>query len=472
MTVATFLISKVAIVAVIAIVAELVRRRTRNCHTAFALWAMVLIVLLVPPMVSVPLPHWISNHLESISTQWFAYYDVSGEPNAHASGSLAWWLQSGAWPRYSLVVAIVVWLACGGFVLCRHVRHARFVERLVRYSASAPLAVREQCTHIAIELRIGRRPSVATADGAFSPFLWHPIWGTPRVVFPVTLLERLSPESVGAILRHELIHLRRGDAWRHRVELFALIIWWWLPIAWVMRRRLRELEELCTDEEVLRSLPQGAKAYGHALLDTDEFLSCSRASHLNCALAFVRPDLLKSRITAIAAFVPVHARKRSPLPTYGLVAVAFALGLLVTGSVTNRPGEAHPKHNIAIEEFNGQEFQAAALPDTASVNVRHTENEIVLSWPGESSLDATHVIRLVKVPAASNWPPHWRINGYPLDMRGNKKLDQRQLEWVFAFLGIDDVVIDDHGTRHNHPDVLGFSAARNEDERCLENVPA
>jgi hypothetical protein len=127
---------------------------------------------------------------------------------------------------------------------------------------------------------------------------------------------------------------------------------------------------------------------------------------------------------------------------------------------------------IARREFDRKKFQAAGLPDTASVKVRHAENEIVLSWPVESSLHAMHVIRLVKVSAANNWPPQWRINGYPRDTLDARKFDQRQLEWVFAFLGIDDVVIDEHGTRHNHPDVLGVSAARNEEERCSENVPA
>jgi beta-lactamase regulating signal transducer with metallopeptidase domain len=384
------------------------------------------------------------------------------------------------------VVAGIVWLVGGGLVLHHHARHARLVERLIRYSASAPQAVLRQCTGIANELGIYRRPSVVTADGTFSPFLWHPIWGTPRVVFPVRLLERLSPESVGAILRHEFIHLRRSDAWRHRVELVALMLWWWFPIAWIMRGRLRELEELCTDEEVLRSNPQGAKTYGNALLDTDEFLSCSRASHLNCVLAFTTPGSLQTRITAIAAYVPRHAKRRSPLPTYGFVAVAIVLGLLVTGSVSNRPSEVRPiqasvadkgwqdEHNdqIAKGEFDGQKFQASGLPDTASVNVCHTKHEIVLSWLGESSLNAMHVIRLVKVPAANNGPPQWRLSGYPLDTLGTKKFDKRQLEWVFAFLGIHDVVVDDHGTPHSHPNVLGVSAARNEEVRCSENISA
>ena len=484
MTLIAFLISKIAFVSGIAIVAEFVRRYLRNVELAFTVWLMVLVVLLVPPVVVIPIPGWISSHLESICCDWFEFHSASMEPKFHASGDAA---VRAAVAQNLLPVALIVWSVSGGFVLWRHARHARLVERLVRYSHSASPAVLQQCADIASELRFRTRPGVISAVGTFSPFLWHPLCGRPCVVFPARLLEQLSPVSVGAILRHELVHLRRGDAWRHRVELLVLMLWWWLPLSWIARRRLRELEELCADAEVLRSNPQGAKAYGHALLDADEFLGCSRSSQLACVSAFTTPGSLKTRIAAIAAFNPRHPTSQCSRATYGLIAVAAGLGLLVTGFGQNRPRGMREAQTARVAEgrqvivvrsdqfdqwgADRQKLENAGLPDNASVLVRRGDNEIVLNWAGEPPMDTPHVIRLVKVSAADVWPPLWRIDGYYLGPSGNReRLDRRKLEWVFAHIGIDNVVFAEHRTRHDHPIEPGVSAARNEEERCLDKV--
>ena len=67
-------------------------------------------------------------------------------------------------------------------------------------------------------------PTVVTASGAFSPFLWHPLVGEARIVIPSELLSQFSDEAIDAVLRHELMHLRRRDAWRRYLEVLVLAI--------------------------------------------------------------------------------------------------------------------------------------------------------------------------------------------------------------------------------------------------------
>jgi beta-lactamase regulating signal transducer with metallopeptidase domain len=451
MTVTAYLISKVTLATGIAVAAEGVRRCARRVALAYTLWAMVLVVLLVPPVFVVPVPAWMASHLGANS-------------RIDSSGAVA---------PYLTPTAVLIWLIGGGIVLWRRARHVRLVERLVRFAASASPAVSKQCALIARELGLRTCPLVVTAGGAFSPFLWHPLFGRPRIVLPTKLLDRLPPDSIAAILRHELVHLRRRDAWRHRAELLVLMLWWWLPTTWLACRRLRELEELCTDTEVLRSHPQGANAYGRALLDTEEFLSRSRASRMGFVLAFTSPGALKTRITAIAAFAPSGPIQQSRLPAYGLVAVSVALGLSVAGSVSNQPNgvplaqaanAAIDKPVLQSEQLEVPTTSHSGLasigpPDKNCVTVRHAAHEIVLSWPGESPLAATHVIRLVKVSTADVSPPLWRIDGDRLGTSARMRLHSRQLEWIFAFLGADDVVIDEEGTPHSHPGAMDVSAA-------------
>ena len=115
-----------------------------------------------------------------------------------------------------------LWLVGGGFVLLRQWRSLRLLEGLVRFAAVAPPNLSNRCAAIAGELGIRNGPTVVTASGAFSPFLWHPFVGEARVVIPGELFGQFSEEAIDAVLRHELIHLQRRDAWRRRIEVMVL----------------------------------------------------------------------------------------------------------------------------------------------------------------------------------------------------------------------------------------------------------
>ena len=112
-------------------------------------------------------------------------------------------------------------------------------------------------------------------------------------MIPRELLEQFPGDSLDAILRHELIHLRRCDGWRRRLDIVVLAIWWWLPTAWIARRRLCELEEVCTDAAVLRSNPAGARAYAKALLDTVEFVSRCDSRELLVVATFCQTRIVE-----------------------------------------------------------------------------------------------------------------------------------------------------------------------------------
>ncbi len=113
------------------------------------------------------------------------------------------------------------------------------------------------------------------------------------------LFGRLDYESQQTVLTHELAHIGRKDHWVRLLEVVATVIFWWYPVLWWPRRRLHELEEQCCDAEVLRVLPNSARSYASALVDTVEFL---RGTHvvLPAAATGVRPAfLLKRRIEMV-----------------------------------------------------------------------------------------------------------------------------------------------------------------------------
>jgi hypothetical protein len=60
MTIASMLLSKTIVASSLAVLAEVCRRRLARPESAYAMWATVLIVLLVPSVVMVPIPNWVS----------------------------------------------------------------------------------------------------------------------------------------------------------------------------------------------------------------------------------------------------------------------------------------------------------------------------------------------------------------------------------------------------------------------------
>jgi beta-lactamase regulating signal transducer with metallopeptidase domain len=73
----------------------------------------------------------------------------------------------------------------------------------------------------------------------------------PRIVLPAQAVD-WEPRRVQAVLLHEQAHMRRYDlAVQLAVHLISAL-WWFQPLVWVLRRKLRVESELACDEEVVR----------------------------------------------------------------------------------------------------------------------------------------------------------------------------------------------------------------------------
>ncbi len=112
--------------------------------------------------------------------------------------------------------------------------------------------------------------------------------GRALLLVPARLWEQFDAARLDTVLAHELAHLRRRDHWVRRLEFLALGLYWWLPVAWLARRRLREAEEQCCDAWVVSSLPGSARAYALALAETVEFLAGERDPSLPWPAASVK----------------------------------------------------------------------------------------------------------------------------------------------------------------------------------------
>jgi beta-lactamase regulating signal transducer with metallopeptidase domain len=155
------------------------------------------------------------------------------------------------------------WLAGSmalGFGQARRIDRFR---RRVREATPAPGWLVGEAEKVGLRLGV-RVPEIRVLPGLGTPLLW--CLGRPVLLVPDDLLESLDHGRWPAIVAHELAHLRRLDPWVRRLELLAGLVWWWNPLYWITRRRLDFEAELACDAWVLWALPDDRLTYAESLI--------------------------------------------------------------------------------------------------------------------------------------------------------------------------------------------------------------
>ncbi|MBE6724373.1 MAG: hypothetical protein E7576_04100 [Ruminococcaceae bacterium] len=117
-------------------------------------------------------------------------------------------------------------------------------------------------------VRLARRMRTATlleegvyqAEGIRSPFLMGLF--RPRIYVPYGL----EPDTLGYVLCHERIHLRRGDNLWKALGFLALTVHWFNPLVWLAFRLMTRDMEMSCDERVLTENAHVSRAYSMSLL--------------------------------------------------------------------------------------------------------------------------------------------------------------------------------------------------------------
>ena len=88
----------------------------------------------------------------------------------------------------------------------------------------------------------------------------------PSVILPKSLVEQMDPVRLEAVLAHELAHHRRGDLWIMTLESLLMVVWWFHPVFWLVRRELRALREDCCDDILLDAHVADGQSYCETLM--------------------------------------------------------------------------------------------------------------------------------------------------------------------------------------------------------------
>ncbi len=251
--------------AVLFVIVTVLERRTAWLKHWRDFWFMLLLASLVPFLVMLVPTSFDSFSILTLSDIGLLdeSFARSATLNSYAISSIKERSFDLSWGDY--------WMITYGMVVIFSA--IRFIERWRRVLAIVNQActIEKDSDHMSATLyQKLRRLSVRTntkvviTTAAMSPF----VIDFPRrtLVLSQFALSELSSQQLDLLLRHELIHLRRKDAFITWIAELCLLLAWFNPFVFYFRGRLMWSIESSCDHEVLNKRQNLRRIYAHAML--------------------------------------------------------------------------------------------------------------------------------------------------------------------------------------------------------------
>ena len=280
-----------------------------------------------------------------------------------------------------------------GLLLFRYGRRYRASRRLTRNGLS-PIAPDLDDFVRATARQMGIRPAV----GAFlSTLVDVPVtlgFLKPLILVPVSMVTRLTPAQIEAILVHELAHIRRQDYLIHLLTSVQELLFFFNPFTRLLIIRLRKEREHCCDDEVLLFRYDPA-SYVSALLSLARY---RRDNRLVIAAIGSGEKLLLQRTRKILRQKRTDHRRDAGF---------FVLTLLTLGLIVLTLAPPGPKHRtVAPATVDRLVIRTASTLET-STNVVRNIPPVTRTAPHRVKATAavhTRAARHNRVPAEGKEP--------------------------------------------------------------------
>lgn len=264
---AIHVVSVIILAMLAALACKIGRFRPSICH---ALWLVVLIKLMVPPVIAWP---WQMDGVDTVK-DWVSYEsvsDVKHDPNDSASKA------STAPPNqptesapvttvdfYMLPLTLCcLWLA-GAFAFAGiQMARVQRLRKLIDQGTPAPAWLQQRADRLADEMGV-KRPRLMLVPHISSALAWNP--RRPQILISEHFMKTVDETAWPGILVHELAHFKRRDLWLGWLELLATCVWWWNPILLIVRRQLHAYAEMACDAWVAVTLPETRRMYAETLV--------------------------------------------------------------------------------------------------------------------------------------------------------------------------------------------------------------
>ena len=199
-----------------------------------------------------------------------------------------------SWPMwilsvYAIGVSVMFVRLAMGFALCRRmIRSSDFDERTgLPIEGPVSVELRERLRRIGVVVGTSPAISVPLTVG----------WLHPRILLPDGW-RCWSPAKLDAALAHELAHVERRDTLLTLLAAVNVCVYWFHPLAWMLRRRLASLAEHACDDLAITWTGQRTQ-YARHLLEFARSIAVDRARLVATGLSMADGGDLRTRIGAI-----------------------------------------------------------------------------------------------------------------------------------------------------------------------------
>lgn len=234
---------------------------------------------------------------------------------------------------------LLIW-AAGAMVVLSRSMHARWT--LSRWWASAK-PVNDRTWEDIIEeagdrVFLTRSVEVRLMAGISSPMTWGVL--RSRLLLPVEAEDWSQERKLNALM-HELVHVRRRDAWHDAVTALFVAIFWFHPMAWMLRQQLLIQREASCDDAVL-DLGANPQEYAQMLIDVAKSMKVNRVMP-RVAMTISRPSQLEGRILSV---LDTSKKKREFPPMQQRMLATGWVGVVILIAAMSPAG--HPVQPVLV----------------------------------------------------------------------------------------------------------------------------
>ncbi len=153
-----------------------------------------------------------------------------------------------------ILIAAGLWLAIAALLLIADLLiNLWFKVKIFALSRPARAEKVRILEEVSAEMNMRRRIRLREFSGGMSPFITGIIFNT--IYIPQDALA----DDLRLILRHEIMHCKRGDVLIKRLSELTAIVHFYNPFAHILKRRINKLCELSCDERAVDALDFGGK---------------------------------------------------------------------------------------------------------------------------------------------------------------------------------------------------------------------
>ena len=381
------------LIAVLFAIDYALRRQVRTA-VRYALWVALLVKLLLPPSLALPtsVAWWVFPSAASSqppTTRFVVSYGPDTAPHLPPQPVPA--LTPPRSPMSAAAWTTPVWGAISLGLLAWMMARWRQVARAVKQAAPAPAWLDEMFNAAKSSTRPRQAVRLRVTGQAMSPAvcgLFRPV-----ILLPQSLVEKLPPAQLRAVLLHELTHLQRGDVWMNCAQALVQIVYWWHPLLWLANARIRRVREEAVDDAVMLALRDEAGTYAPTLLEVAKLAFHRPLASLGLVGILESRSALRQRIERLMDF-------RTPRKA-GLT-LASGLGILAFAALAIPMGAA-PSHSSNLSDAAGSPTTVGNPPPPA-VTDSETAGPATMTFKIDRPPDANRLKQLL-LDAGVKMPP-------------------------------------------------------------------